>query len=177
MIIVGDSMNAEAQSLNDNTIDTAKILKDFVNKLNDLIYKLNELDYDTKELYKVHDMLRYEVLNEEYVKKLCDNHLLDDTAKKIRVYDSILTDLSDQLDELHSKHFKKKDEAIYFTINKPTRDRRDPISKRSAIFHTISVLLSMALVAGVGHELKKESDELKIESLDTENVSSAQIDI
>jgi len=88
---------------NNNLEDKIKTIKSFLNNINDLLYKLKSMGYDTSEIYKAYDILRYEVLSDEYIKLIEDSDLLDDFINKINIYNSLLNDLVNQLGQMTGK--------------------------------------------------------------------------
>ncbi len=87
-------MNNQEQLLENKYDKDYKTIKNFLNSINDSIRSFGDNGYDTKDIYVLYDMLRYEVLSDDNIKRLSKMGLTDDVITELNTFNGLISDLN-----------------------------------------------------------------------------------
>ena len=160
---MNDSVIADLHEQVHSRIEPENEIRAFANHLIELIHKLKLLGYDVSELEKTQKLLRYDILQDNEIIKICNSSISSEVVKKIHIYNDVLTDLEEQLDTYY-KLKRTSEEDI--NNAKKERPRVQLVGLDLSNFGTrlCSFVLTVCTVTGVGvfaYLPKEQYDEHK----------------
>jgi len=153
-------MNTEVLENPNNEV--CEEIKSYVDKIGDAIRALEDMGYDTKEIYKLHGMLKYEILNQETIEQIANSEFKDKLQRDLKIFSEtigeqlkLLDKNKEEIKKLNESHEKLKNS--HNEIKKPSLDLKNDFRNTSAkIKSAILVFISAISIYG-GVKLGKKT--------------------
>lgn len=137
--------------------DTRKLVNNRLNSISNSIRSLETHGFQTEQIYRLFDILRYDVLSDNSLQFIEENHNTEEVIKSLKSLDIALSDLIQQIKSniKEREESEKKTQELKTELDNEKKPKYYKIYAEDFIVNTGVILATVATLLGVIYGMKK----------------------